>query len=96
VVTSTARGSDGATRKSRQLRWQEGERVAKACGAGGRQEQEEKEQEEEERGERMTTISGDTENGFGKLRWESGNEYEGQWKGGKRHGRGVLTREDGK
>jgi hypothetical protein len=39
----------------------------------------------------MTTISGDTENGFGKMRWENGHEYEGQWKGGKKHGRGVFT-----
>jgi hypothetical protein len=43
----------------------------------------------------MTTISGDTKNGFGKVRWENGDEYEGQWKGGKRHGRGVVTYANG-
>jgi hypothetical protein len=38
----------------------------------------------------MSTISGDTENGFGKYQWSSGKTYEGGWAGGKRHGEGIL------
>jgi hypothetical protein len=37
------------------------------------------------------TIAGNTEDGIGKYRWKSGNEYEGNWQNGKQHGRGVRT-----
>ena len=39
----------------------------------------------------MSVISGDCQNGFGKMRWASGTEYEGQWKGDKFHGQGLYT-----
>ena len=36
-------------------------------------------------------IKGDCNNGQGTYRWESGDEYVGEWKDGKRHGLGTYT-----
>ena len=43
----------------------------------------------------MSRVSGDTWNGFGKYRWDSGNTYEGQWRDDKMHGTGTYTFADG-
>ena len=43
----------------------------------------------------MTTISGNTTDGFGKKRWGGGAEYEGWWQCGKMHGEGTYTFENG-
>ena len=40
-------------------------------------------------------LSGDCENGKGTFLWENGQKYEGEWKGGKLNGTGVLYLEDG-
>ena len=41
-------------------------------------------------------IKGDCNNGYGTYRWESGDEYVGKWKDGKRHGQGTFTSANGK
>ena len=38
-------------------------------------------------------IKGDCNNGQGTYRWESGDEYVGEWKDGKRHGQGTQTQQ---
>ena len=40
-------------------------------------------------------IKGDCNNGQGTYRWESGDEYVGEWKDGKRHGQGTYAYADG-
>ena len=40
-------------------------------------------------------LSGDCENGFGKYRFDDGNEYEGQWQNGQQHGKGTNIFPDG-
>ncbi|HLP14459.1 MAG TPA: hypothetical protein VK177_21190 [Flavobacteriales bacterium] len=42
-------------------------------------------------GSKDKVISGDCENGFGTFQWKSGNVYEGNWKNGEKHGKGILT-----
>lgn len=32
--------------------------------------------------------------GYGKYVWENGRTYEGNWKNGKMHGKGIYTWED--
>lgn len=42
-----------------------------------------------------TRISGDTEDGFGRYAWPNGEQYEGQFKQGAKHGTGVSQWVDG-
>ena len=37
------------------------------------------------------TKSGNTENGKGSFQYSNGARYKGEWKDGKRHGKGVIT-----
>ncbi len=40
-------------------------------------------------------MHGYRQHGRGKIRWQDGSFYSGQWKNGKMHGRGVMSWEDG-
>ncbi len=41
-------------------------------------------------------VKGDCLNGFGIDNLENGNKYAGEYKNGKRHGKGTITAPDGK
>ena len=43
-------------------------------------------------GQKTGCISGDCENGHGTFTWANGGKYVGEWKDGKQHGQGTLSK----
>ena len=54
-------------------------------------EEEYKKAKEKEEELKVGCVSGDCEDGIGTYKYATGNKYEGEWKDGKRHGKGTLT-----
>ena len=46
--------------------------------------------------EQPDCIKGNCTNGKGTMTWADGGKYVGQWKDGKEHGKGTMTRDGGK